>query len=113
MYRAQHEEPAMTTVRHAPNAKANAELRTANKVAEAIAAFYSTIGYDVACSDLFAADHTHEQLAPGGASVAWEGGVEDWVFNWPRTNAGKSWGAKLGVWFEPVNACTLAIYPVN
>lgn len=65
--------------------------------------------------DLFAADHTHEQLSPGSASLAWEGGGYDgsWAIEWPQTERAEKLAYQLGVWFEPVNSVILAIHPME
>jgi hypothetical protein len=65
--------------------------------------------------DLFAADHTHEELSKGSVSVAWEGSGWDgsWAIEWPQTPAAEAVANRLGVWFEAVNSVILAIHPVE
>jgi hypothetical protein len=85
------------------------ELETAKAVAEAIAAHYAT--YEPDGRDFFLADHTHECLSPGTATVAWEGGPYEWPIWWPETAAAAKLARRLRVRFEAVNGVILAVYP--
>lgn len=67
--------------------------------------------YDVQPSEIFVADHTHEELSPGCASVAMEGVDYDWTVKFPETPEARALGHRLGIWFEPINGCILAIIP--
>lgn len=87
------------------------ELIIADKVADAVAEYYIEQGFSITLADVRAADHRHEMLSVGAASVAMEGIEYDWPFLWSQTAAADALGAELGIWFEPINGCSLAIYP--
>jgi hypothetical protein len=80
------------------------ELALAATVAIAIAQHYCE-----PLDNFFVAGHHHEQLSKGSVSVAWEGGVKDWVASWPDTDRAKTVAAQENVWFEAINGCTLAV----
>jgi hypothetical protein len=84
------------------------ELAKATTVATAVAEFYGT-----PLSDFFVAGHEHEGLTRGSVSVAWEGGVYDWPYQWSQTGAAREVENLLGVWFEAINGCILAVHPQN
>lgn len=83
------------------------EIAIAGAVADALGEMYPD-----AVGRTFIADHTHEELSPGAASVAWEGSHEHWVHDAPDSVEFRALGKLLGIWFEPVSSCILAIYPV-
>lgn len=60
----------------------------------------------------FAADENHEELSPGAASLAMEGGPHDWTIGlcdkYPQVAA---LCADLEIWLEPILGCIVAIYP--
>lgn len=82
------------------------ELEIASWVAAVVSATYN-----VPYADVFAAGHDHEELPEGSASVAYEGGPYEWAITWPDTPQAQAAAAQLGVWFEPINNCILAIHP--
>lgn len=82
------------------------EVVNAGFVAEALMAMYS-----VQADEIFVADHTHEELSPGCASVAMEGVDYDWPIKFSDSPEARALGHRLGIWFEPVNGCILAIIP--
>lgn len=62
----------------------------------------------------FAADEDHEELSPGAASLAMEGGPHDWTIGledrYPQV---KQLCQELGIWLEPILGCITAIYPLE
>lgn len=63
---------------------------------------------------MFVADHTHEGLRPGCASVAWEGYDGDpWPVWWPGTAEGEAFSRKHNVLLEAINGCILAVIPLE
>jgi hypothetical protein len=92
---------------HPDTSTIDAEIALAAHVAQRILEIYPH-----AKGDLFIADHTHEELSEGSASVAWEGSGElAWTVN--ILDDDRFWELRklLGIWFEPVNGCILAIHP--
>lgn len=82
------------------------ELAKAATVALAVARHY---GADV--TDFFVAGHTHEELPQGAVSIAWEGDVYDWPYEWSQTASAKAVAAEYAFHFEAINGCILAAYP--
>jgi hypothetical protein len=82
------------------------ELALAATVAIAVAEYFREPR-----ENFFVAGHEHEQLSKGSVSVAWEGGFYDWPHLWSQSDEARAVGKELGVWFEPINGCALAIIP--
>lgn len=82
------------------------ELAKAATVALALAAHYGE-----SPAEFFVAGHGHEGLAKGSVSVAWEGFVDSWAVGWPQTDSAREVADDLGVWFEPIRGCILAVRP--
>lgn len=82
------------------------ELAKAATVALAAARHY---GADV--TEFFVAGHGHEELPKGAVSVAWEGGVYDWPYEWSETDSARALAAEYAFFFEAINGCVLAVYP--
>lgn len=70
--------------------------------------------FDLPQDMFFAADHEHEELSPGSASLAMEGGKYDWAIGledqYPQV---KQLCNDQGVWLEPIMGCIVAIYPLE
>jgi hypothetical protein len=81
------------------------ELALAKSVATAVARVYN-----VELSDFFIAGHTHEELPQGSVSIAWEGGEYGWACDFPETSAAADMRTGMGIWFEAINGCTLAVH---
>jgi hypothetical protein len=80
------------------------ELALAATVAIAVATYFREPR-----DSFFVAGHEHEQLSKGSVSVAWEGGFYDWPHLWSQSDEARAVGKELGVWFEPINGCALAV----
>ena len=94
----------MTTPRHGEGTQT--EITRATRIAQAIADHYNE-----SIADFFVAGHKHEELSKGSVSVAWEGYVYSWTIEWPETETAQKLAHEMGVWFEPVNSCILAVHP--
>lgn len=68
--------------------------------------------YYVPARDFFIADHTHEELPRGSASIAWEGSQIDmgWAPDFVERPEAREIERKLGVFLEPINNCILGVY---
>lgn len=86
-----------------------AEQDRADAVAKAVIDYYRSNTFTVGRSEFVTADHTHEGLSVGSASVNWAGGPEQWTIGWSQTDAAKAVAEQLGVWFEAINGNTLAV----
>lgn len=85
------------------------EVRLATSVARLVVDLY-----EANPADMFVADHHHEELSRGAASVAWEGsGMDCWVMTFTEHPSIVEYAAKHGLFFEPINNITLGIYPVQ
>lgn len=85
------------------------ELHRAARVAIAVA-----FAYGESTNRFFIADHTHEELSIGSASVAWEGVVDyDWPYTWSQTEGARELARTMGVMFEAINGCILGIYLIK
>lgn len=80
------------------------ERALATRVACAIAR-----SYDRSVIDFVVAGHEHEGLLPGSFSVAWTS--DGWARLWPHTDDARIVAHDLGVRFEPVTDCILAVHP--
>lgn len=58
-------------------------------------------------ADFVLADHSHEGLRPGAATVAWEGSGFDWTIHWLDTPAARRLADQLAVTLEALNGHTL------
>lgn len=90
------------------NAGDTAELALAQKVAEAVMLHYEI--HEPEAEDIFLGDHTHECLRKGAATVAWEGGPYEWAILWGEAPIAKRLEKELGVFLEPLNSFTMAVY---
>lgn len=65
----------------------------------------------VGTGDLFIADHDHEGLSTGSASIAWEGGDFDggWPYAFSQTTFAET-ARDSGLCFEPVNTWCMAVW---
>lgn len=84
------------------------ELRRAHKVAVAVAA-YLGLSEDEQ-RDIFLADHTHEEVGKGAATIALEGAYE-WPYNFMQTEQARALERKMGVHFEAMTGWALIVYP--
>lgn len=78
----------------------------AQEFAEAIQATYP----DAHPADFVLADHSHECLRPGAATVAWEGSGFDWTLAWMQVPAARALEKDRNVTMEALNGHTLALY---
>jgi hypothetical protein len=82
------------------------EQYLAQEFAEAIVSHYP----DAHPDDFVLADHSHEGLRPGAATVAWEGSGFDWTLAWLEVPAARALAADRNVTMEAPNGHTLTLY---
>lgn len=81
--------------------------QAAREVAKAVAAYFGAGPAD----QVYVFAGAHEGLSDAARVVTWEGGPFEWPITWPDTDQGRRTADRLGVWFEPVHGCALAIFP--
>ena len=94
-----------TDMKIADTATNRAAIARALKVATVVAKRYNE-----PTKHFFIADHHHEGFLPGAATVACDGMESNWPWEWSNTDEARALEISLGLRFEAVNACTLAIF---
>lgn len=86
--------------------------KKAERVFDAVAKHFKSLGEEVPAYEWIFHDHTHEGLSPGAWSLACEGYLEyDWPFAITEEQyRGNLQGLPEGVFLEAVSGCVLGIY---
>lgn len=85
------------------------EQSLADTVAKDVIEYYRNTGRIVRRDEFVTADHTHENLPSGSASVGWDGGPADWPQTWAQTPEAQELARRLGVSITAANHWLLHI----